>query len=337
MLTDLVLKDGNVITMNPSQPHAEAIAIKNDRIVKVGTNDEVALCIGKNTKIISLMGRTVVPGFIDTHAHVADFGRLARIDLKGVKSIEEMKSRTRESVQKASEGKWILGHGWDQTSLREKRYPTLSDLDEASPDNPIVLYHKFERICALNTKALEIAGITKETKSPTGGIIEKDAETGEPTGILHDSATDLVWKVIPEPTEEEIIEATTLACERFVKAGVTGVHWMVSSSREMQMIQRMRKENKLPLRVYIIIPANLMNNAKGLDSNKDFGDNEVRIGGFQIFADGSLAARTAALFQPYSDDPSTTGRLLCSQEEMNALAIKICKSSLQLVIHAMGD
>ena len=323
--------------MNSSQSRAEAIAIKDDRIVKVGTNEEITQCIGKNTRVISLKGRTVVPGLIDTHAHVADFGRLARIDLRGLKSVEEMKSRIREGVQKAPEGKWILGQGWDQTNFGEKGYPNLSDWDEASPHNPIVLYHKFERTCILNSKALELSGITKETKSPPGGIIDKDVETGELTGILRDNATDLVWKIIPDPSEEDIIEATTLACEKIVKAGVTSVHWMVSSPIEIQIIQRMRKENKLPLRIYMIIPVNLMDNVTGLDSGKDFGDNLVRIGGVQIFADGSLAARTAALFQPYSDDSSTIGRQLCTQETMNALAIKICKANLQLVIHAMGD
>jgi predicted amidohydrolase YtcJ len=248
-----------------------------------------------------------------------------------------MKSRIIEDVQKAPKGKWILGHGWDQTLFMEKRFPNRLDLDEASPNNPIVLYHKFECTCILNSKALELTGITKETKSPIGGIIDKDVETDELTGILRDSATDLVWKVIPEPSEEDMIEATTLACGKIVKAGVSSVHWMVSSPIEIQIIQRIRKENKLPLRIYMIIPVNLLDNATSSDSGKDFGDNTVRIGGVQIFADGSLAARTAALFQPYSDDPSTIGRLLCTQEEMNTLAVKICKANLQLVIHAMGD
>jgi predicted amidohydrolase YtcJ len=337
MLADLVLTDGNVLTMNPHQPHAKAIAIKNDRIVKIGTKEEMTLCIGKNTKVISLRGRTVVPGLIDTHAHVADFGRMTRIDLRDLKSAEEMKSRIKEGVHEAPEKKWILGHGWDQTSFKEKRYPNLSDLDEASPKNPIVLYHKSERTCILNSKALELAGITKETKSPLGGIIDKDAGTGEITGILRGNATDLVWKVIPEPSEEDIIQATILACEKIVKAGVTSVHWMVSSLIEIQIVQKLRKENELPLRIYMIIPANLMNDAAGLDLGEDFGDNIAKIGGVQIFVDGSIAARTAALFHPYSDDPSTLGKQLCTQEEMNALAVKICKANLQLVIHANGD
>jgi|SRR3990170_8632970 len=135
MRADLVLTDGNVLTMNPPQSHAKAIAIKKDRIVKVGTNSEISQRIGKNTKIISLKGRTVVPGLIDTHVHVADFGRFLQwVDLKDVKSIQEMQSRIRKRAQRIPKGKWIIGHGWDQTRFTEKRYPNLLDLDEASPD-----------------------------------------------------------------------------------------------------------------------------------------------------------------------------------------------------------
>jgi predicted amidohydrolase YtcJ len=338
MWADLVLTDGNVLTMNPSQSHAKAIAIKKDRIVKVGTNEEISQWIGKNTKTISLKGRIVVPGLIDTHVHVVDFGRfLEWTDLKGVKSVEEMQNRIRKRAEKLPKGKWIIGHGWDQNSFTEKRYPNLLDLDEASPDNPVVLYHQFGRMCVVNSKALELAGVTKETSTPSGGKIDKDAETGAPTGILREDATDLMWKIIPEPDEEEIMEAASLACATIVEAGVTSVHWMVSSLKEISIIQRLRGENKLPLRIYIIVPANLLDNVPCLGSCKDFGDDVVKVGGVMIFADGFLAARTAALLQPYSDDPATKGMLLKTQEEMNALVSKVHKANLQVIIHAMGD
>jgi len=338
MWANLVLMGGNVLTMNPSQPHAEAIAIKKDRIVKVGTNEEISRWIGKNTKVIELKERTVVPGFIDTHIHVVDFGRfLTWIDLSGVTSIEKMKRRIRKRAQETPEGKWILGHGWDQTIFIEKRYPSILDLDEASPDNPVVLYHLSGRMCVANSKALELAGVTKETSAPSGGNIEKNAETGEPTGVLRENAMDLVWKIIPEPVEEEIMEAACLACEKIVEAGVTSVHWMVSSSTEIQIIKRLRAENKLPLRVYIIASANILDHKTDYDSCTGFGDNLVRIGGVNIFADGFLAARTAALHEPYSDDHTTKGRLLYTQEEINALVVKAAKANFRLVIHAMGD
>jgi predicted amidohydrolase YtcJ len=338
MSADLALLSGKVLTMNPSQPSAEAIAVKSDKIVKVGTNEEITQHIGKNTKVINLKGKTVVPGFIDTHIHVADFGRfLAWVDLRDVKSIKEMQNRIRMRAKSTPKRKWILGHGWDQTRLIERRSPTLLDLDEASPDNPIVIYHQCGRICAVNSEAIKLAGVTNETRNPPAGDIDKDAETGKLTGILRENATDLVWKVIPEPGEEENMEAIGLACEKIMEAGVTSVHWMVSSATEIPIIQRLRLENKLPLRIYIIIPVNLLSNVTGSGLFKDNVDNLVRIGGVEIFADGYLSAKTAALLQPYSDDSATSGELLCTQEQMNALAVLIHEARLQLVIHATGD
>lgn len=338
MLADLALMNGKVLTMNPKQPYAEAIAIKNDTIVKVGTNEEINRWIGKNTKIIRLKERTVVPGFIDTHIHVGDFGRfLTWVDLRGVKSIEQMQRRIRRRAHKTPRGKWIIGHGWDHNHFMEKRFPNLSELDEASPNKPVVLYHQFGRICVVNSKALELACVTKQTSAPSGGKIGKNAETGELTGVLQDNATDLVWKMIPEPTEEEIKKAAGLACEKIVEAGVTSVHWIVSSTMEISIIQRLLLENKLPLRIYIIIPVNLLGDLTDLTSFKDFGDDKVRIGGIEIFADGFLAARTAALKEPYSDNPASKGRLVCTPEEIERLVVEVYKARLQPLIHAMGD
>jgi predicted amidohydrolase YtcJ len=338
MWADLVLADGNVLTMNPSQSHAKAIAIKKDRIVKVGTNKEISRWIGKKTKTINLKGRTVVPGLIDTHVHVADFGKfLTWVDLRAVKSIKEIQTSLKKRAQKTPKGKWIIGHGWDQNCFSEGRLPTHHDLDVASSDNPVILYHQCGQLCVVNSKALELAGVTKQTSVTPGGAIDKSAETGELTGVLRDDATNLVWKMVPELSEEELVDAAGLACETIVEAGVTSVHWIVSSLTEISIIQRLRVENKLPLRIYIIVPANLLDSVLRLGSCKDFRDNVVEVCGVMVFADGSLAARTAALLQPYSDDPATKGKLLCTQEEMNALVGRVHKANLQLIIHAMGD
>jgi predicted amidohydrolase YtcJ len=334
MWADLVLMDGNVLTMDSSQPSAEAVAVKKDRIAKVGTNKEIRQWIGDDTKVINLQGRTVVPGLTDSHIHVGDFGKfLMWIDLKDVNSIEETQQRIRERTQKISKERWIIGSGWDQTRFAEKRYPNRQDLDEASPDNPVILYHQCGRVCVVNSKALKLAGVTKETGAPPGGKIEKAAESGEPTGILREKATDLVWKTIPEPSEEEVIEGANLACKKIVEAGVTSIHWIVTSSTEISVIQRLRAENKLPLRVYTIIPANLLDQTNSSGS----GDNNDRNLGVKVFVDGSLAARTAALREPYSDDSESKGQLLYSQQELDALVAKVHKANFRLVLHAMGD
>lgn len=332
---DLALTGGNILTMNPSQPCAEAVAVRGGRIVKVGTNEEISQLVGEDTGVIRLNGKTVVPGFIDTHIHVADFGWLLTwMKLDDVNSIKEMQSNLRKRVQETPKGKWIIGRGWDQTRFAEKRLPSRFDLDVASPDNPVIFYHRSGQMCVVNSKALELAGVTRQTSPPPAGMIDKNAETGELTGILQGNATNLVWKVIPEPIEEELVAAAGVAYEKIVEAGVTSVHWMVLSSIELSVIRKLLVRKRLPMRVYVIVPVNLLDRIadfKSLDSSA------LKVGAAVISADGYLAARTAALLQPYSDEPATSGNLLCTQEEMNTLANKILKMGLQLVIHAVGD
>jgi predicted amidohydrolase YtcJ len=338
MLADLALINGNIITLNSFQPSAEAIAIMKAKIVKVGTTMEINSWIGKDTKILDLQGKTVIPGLIDSHIHVFDFGKfLTWIDLKSVNSIKELKRSLRERAQNIPKGRWIIGNGWDQTRFVEKRYPHFQDIDEVSPDNPVVLYHQCGRVCVVNSKALELAGVTNETVSTSGGTIEKNSETGEPTGILRENATDLVWKTIPEPSEQELIESANLACEKIVEAGVTSIHWIVSSPTEISIIQRLCLENKLPLRVHIIAPANILHQLDILGSLLDFRDNTKNTLAVMVFVDGSLAARTAALSEPYIDEPATNGQLLYSQEKLDALVANAHKAKFRLVMHAMGD
>jgi predicted amidohydrolase YtcJ len=335
MLADLALINGNVITMSSSQPTAQAVAIKKQHIIKVGTTSEVKQCVGNQTTVIDLLGKTVVPGFTDCHIHVGDFGKfLAWIDLKDVKSIKELKTKIKARTQQIPKGRWVIGSGWDQACFVEKRYPTVHDVDVTSPDNPIVLYHQCGRVCLVNSKALELAGITNQTVAPQRGVIEKDQKTGEVTGILHETATDLVWTKIPEPTEDEAMEACVLACQKIVEAGVTGVHWIVTSVTEVSVIKRLLKENKLPLRVYPIVSANILDQIKEGCSSLCSGGTRW---GLKVFVDGSLAARTAALSEPYSDDNVTRGQLLYSQEELNRLVAKGYTSGFRLVMHAMGD
>jgi len=336
MFADLVLNNGNILTMNSIQPSAEAIAIKNDRIMKVGTNTEISSLIGEVTKVINLQEKTVVPGLTDSHIHVGDFGKfLTWLDLNDADSIKAVQQKIRERAQKIPEGRWIIGSGWNHASFAEQRYPTFRDLDEASPDNPVILYHQWGRVCVANSKALESAGVTKDTVSPFGGTIEKDSGTGEPTGILRENATDLVWTIIPEPSEEEIIESAGLACQKIVEAGVTSIHWIFTSATELAIIQKLQAENRLPLRVFLIAPATILDQLDA--SPMDLDDETEKPLGIKVFVDGSLAARTAALTEPYVDDQTTKGQLLYSREELNTLVARAHKAKFRLVIHAMGD
>jgi len=338
MWAEMVLFNGKVITMNPSQPSAQAVAVKNGEILAVGLDTEIKPLIGEKTKIIDLRGRIVLPGFIDTHIHVTGFGRsLAPIDLRDVNSIEELQKRLAEQVQKLPKGRWITGRGWDQERFAEERYPTRWDLDEASPDNPVVFTRVCGHMCVTNSKALQIAKIAKQMIPPPWGQIDKDAETGEPIGILRENAMNLVLNLVPPPSEEELVEACGSACQKAAKAGLTSVHWIINSTNEIRAINELRRRDELFVRVHILVPSELLAQLTGLGLYTGFGDAFVRIGSLKVFADGSLGARTAALRESYHDEPTTKGLMHYSQEEMNALVLKAHTAGLQLAMHAIGD
>ncbi len=327
---DLVLLNGNVITMNSKMPSAQAIAVKGDRIIYVGSNQEVKLYIGELTRVIYLDGKTVMPGFIDTHIHVVDYGRmLTWIDLQNAFSIRYVQTLLTEHIKDLTSDKWVLGKALNPDGLLEKRLPTCQELDNVAPDNPVVLYCQSGQICVVNSKTLNIARINQQNNVG----IERDL-LGKPTGILRDQATNLVWSVIPEPTQQELYKATELALEKIVQVGITSVHWIVLSEIEISIIQKLIETDFLPVKVYLIVPTNLLDLA--LQKLKPLENDRFKLGGAIIFVDGYLASRTAALLEPYSDS-STEGKIFCQQNKGIMFADKIQKANLQLIIHAVGD
>jgi predicted amidohydrolase YtcJ len=338
MQPDTILVNGTIVTLKPSNPHAQAVAIKNNRIIKVGKNREIEPLIKEGTKVIDLKEKAVLPGFIDTHIHITGFGKtLTQINLRGIQSIKEMQEKLEKRVERAKKGEWILGRGWDQDRLKEKRYPTRWDLDKVSPNNPVVFTRVCGHLSVVNSRALEKASVTAEAAPPLGGEIDKDPKTGEPTGILRERAMDLVHRVIPESSERQLMEACGLACRKAVEAGLTSVHWIIYSRAEIRVIKKLRAQNKLPLRVYILIPVEFLDPLIRLGLSTGFGDDVVRIGGVKIFADGSLGARTAALHESYSDDSSTRGMTLYSEEKLEEMIMKTHRAGIQLAVHAIGD
>ncbi len=334
MSADIALVNANVRTMNPRQPTAQAVAIKKNKILKVGTTQEIKKLIGKDTKIINIDGKTLVPGLIDTHIHVADFARcLMWLDLSSAESIKDLQTLLKEKAKQTPHGKWIVGRGWNENRFKEKHLPTLGDLDEAAPDNPIILYHGAAYICAANSKALALAGVTSQTTPPSGGTIDKTA-AGELTGIFRDSATNLVWQAVAEPTAEELADSAALACQKIVEAGITSVDWIILQENELTLIQTLCAQGKLPLRVNVIVPFELLKCTSGFKSPDSL---KLRLGGAIIFTDGYLDSKTAALMQPYSDDSSNSGKMLCTQQELSAWVEQVLALGLQPVIHAMGD
>jgi len=333
----LVILDANVLTLNFKQPKAEALAIQDEKIVAVGSNKQIQRYISKETKVIDAKSRTVVPGLVDCHVHMTGFGMsLEGLNLRNVKSIREMQQKLQGYADENPEKKWILGGRWDQEKFAEKRYPTRWDLDKAVADKPVFLLRVCGHIGVVNSKALLLASITRETVVE-GGQIDLDMTTSEPNGILRENALELIWKVTPKPTTKELEDACLSACRKAVESGLTGVHWIVNSAEEIGILQRLCSEGKLPLRVYIGIPVELLDEIVNLGLITGFGNDMLKIGFIKILADGSLGACTAALKAPYSNRPETRGIMLYNQKTLNMLVLKAHKAYLQLAVHAIGD
>ncbi len=335
MPADLALVKGNVRTMNPHQPLAQAVAIRGNRIVKVGSDEDVKRLVGKATKVVDLGGKTVVPGLIDTHIHVTDFGRcLLWLDLTAAESIVDLQRRISEKAKETQVGKWIIGRGWNESRFKEKRLPNASDLDAAAPDNPVILYREAAMTCAVNSKAITLASVTEQTAVPSGGAVDKNPKTGKLTGIFRDTATSLIWQAVPEPTVDELVDASALALQKIAEAGITSIHWILISQGELGIVQRLDAEGKLPVRVNVIVPYEFLKETDGFQS-KD--PSMLHVAGVFITTDGYLDSKTAALTQPYSDDPANSGKMLLTQQELAASVAKVLGLGLQPVIHAMGD
>ncbi len=324
--------NANVKTMNPQQPTAEAVAVVGNRIIKVGSNSEIQQFIGESTQVLDLEGRTVLPGLIDTHIHVADYGRcLMWLDLSNAKSIAELQQLIKDKTKHLLKGKWVIGQGWNETRL--KRTPTLADLDEAAPENPVILYREAAMTCAVNTKALEAAGVTEQTPIPSGGSADKTSD-GKLTGVFRDNATSLVWQAVPEPSQAELLEATAEACQKIFQAGITSLNWLVIAETELPLIQLLHMQGRLLFRVNVIVPEAM------LEKTADFKTRDpsvLRVGGAFVVSDGYLDSKEAALSKPYSDDPSNSGKMLLTPEQLAASVKRAVAFGVQPVIHAMGD
>jgi len=333
---DTVIVNANVVTLKDEESRAEAVAIRDGRIVAVGSNAEIRKLIGDETRVLDVGGKTVVPGFFDCHVHMIGFGQhMQMLDLRNIGSIEEMKRKIREYADQHPERGWILGGRWDHELFKEKRFPTRWDLDEALQEKPVFLIRVCGHVGVANSKALELAGIGKET-TVEGGSIDRDV-SGELNGVLRENALNLVWRVVPKPSMAELEEACMKACQKAVENGLTCVHWIVDSADEIRIIQKLYSEGKLPLRVYLGIPVELLDELVRLGLVTGFGNEMVRLGFVKILADGSLGARTAALKQPYADRPETCGMLIYSQRKLNRLVLKAHRAGWQLAVHAIGD
>ncbi len=343
MAADLVLTNGHIVTMDPRQPEATAVAIRGNQVLAIGNDEEVHDLLSNDGEWIDLNGRAVVPGLVDAHVHFQGFSIFRqRVDLDaGKRFFEEVLNRIAAmpltiKVSGVRNGQqWLQGRGWAQDSWRERVFPTAALLDQILPDRPACLHHKSGHAAWVNSKALKIAGISAATQDPTGGQIQRNAE-GKPTGILFEDAMNLVTDLIPKPALDEISTAMLDAQNYCWQVGLTGLHDFDGRSC-FQALQTLHHRDHLGLRIVKNIPVQRLDHAVGVGLRSGFGDDWLRIGGVKIFADGALGPRTAAMVEPYENDPHNYGIVVTDKEEMMTYASRASANGLSVTTHAIGD
>lgn len=344
MKPDTILINGNIFTMNDGLPHAESVVIKDGHIVYVGDNSTALSWKENDTEIIDIEGKTVLPGFIESHAHPTDYGlNLLELDCRPSEtpSIEDILKKVKETADRLPAEQWIRGWGWDDSRMIEKRYPTRWDLDKVAPNHPVILERTCKHMAVCNSKALEISGIHEATPSPDGGYIERDAETGELTGLVQEKAQGMV--AVPKYSIEDMIKGMELAQKDFAKWGVTTIHDMALQKDYFRAYQEMNQKNKLQVRVRPWFWAIDQNGYQGcfdevlaLGIQSGFGDDMLKIQGMKFMLDGSIGGKTAAVEEPYENDDSL-GILYDHVEHFSPYVKKAIEAGLRVAIHGIGE
>lgn len=330
--------NGKIYTVNEKLPFAEAVITQGEKIVFVGSQRDAEELIEKNTKKIDLKGRLMLPGFIDNHTHFTHGGfYLLGIDLRPAKSTQEFKQLIKEYVNQ-HEGKWVTGGYWDHEQWEINNLPTKEMIDEFSPNTPIFISRFDGHMALANSYALKLAGITKDTPSPEGGLIVKDKKTGEPTGILKDLAKDLIDSIIPEPSLEEYKQATLRALQEARENGITSIQ-DITYKNDLTTYQNLEKEGLLSCRIYTRLPLSEYKDLVNSGIQVGSGSDKLKIGSLKEFADGSLGSSTALFFEPYDQDPSTCGLAMdvVTDGRLKEWSLDADKNKLQISIHAIGD
>ena len=331
--------NGKIYTVDARSSIAEAVVIENGRILFVGSTPEARTAWSDSrTKMVNLEGKLMLPGFIDNHTHFADGGMyLSGIDLRGAKSTTEFKSILKKYAD-SHKGEWIKSGNWDHESWEVKDLPTKEMIDDLTKDSPTFIDRFDGHMALANSKALTLAGITKDTKSPDGGEIVKNPKTGEPTGVLKDAAMSLIYSIIPALTPEQKIKYVQRALQEARENGITSVQ-DITFQPDLIAFQTLEKEDKLTCRFYTRLPIDSYQNLVNAGIQVGFGSNKIKLGSLKAYADGSLGSSTALMFKPYDQNPNTTG--LASDIIINGNLTKWAtdadKNHLQLSIHAIGD
>jgi len=339
---DMALTSGKIVTMDGEESIREAVAVKFGRILAVGTNDQIEDLIGGDTVVIDLGGRTVIPGLIDSHCHIVSSGarRVMSVDLSeeaGVGSITDIQERLAERAGNTPKGEWVTGYKEDDSKLAEKRHPTRWDLDEASTEHPIIISTVGGHFSVANSLAFERAGVTKDTPDPVGGKFDRDPETGEMTGGLHETAVRVIRPEGPaEPTREQAREGAREILEECASVGLTCVYDMVRKP-EIRAVLDLKNRGELPIRVRMDATIELFPELEKLGIYRGLGDDWVKLCGLKFFFDGAISARTAAVSEPYLNRPDFYGVMATTKEIATKTLTEAYEEGYRISAHANGD
>lgn len=339
---DTIFTGGTILTMDPRYPKAEAVAVCGERIMAVGTRQEIEELAGPDTKTIHLDGKTMIPGFNDSHSHLLQYGlELVTVDLtpEVCPSLEVMKQRIAQRAAESKPGEWIRGWGWDETRMAEGRMPTADDLTEAAPNNPVMITRTCYHMVVANRMALELGGVTNSTADPQGGCIVRDAN-GVATGLLQDDAQNFVKGVIPPPEKEDLKKALALSSKVFNSCGITSTtdgSTLLEIRGEIPAWCEASESGLLTVRTSALMAPVVADRTRELGITSNFGNDMFRFGCVKFFMDGSLGGMTACMTKPYLVPPYGTGLIYMEQEELDEKVKSAHDAGYQLSIHGIGD
>jgi len=336
---DLLLLNANIITMNPRQPTAEAVAIVDGRFAWVGSSVDAKTLYPNAADTLDLGGATVLPGIIDAHGHLMNLGEsFLKLDLKGVSTPQEAARRVKDKAATLRSGEWILGWGWDEGKWATQ-YPTHELLTEAAPTNPVFLTGLHGFAAWVNKRALLVAGINKDTRDPENGKILRDVKTGEPSGVLINRAQDLVASHVAPLDLDSVKIALDLAARECLRNGLTSVHEARVTPIMLQAFREMVKKDRLSVRIYAMLDgANSTLIDEWLKRGPEVDpQHRLTIRSVKVFADGALGSRGAALFEPYSDATETKGMFTTNEAALSDITRRCFGRGFQVATHAIGD
>ncbi len=348
MSAEVILWGGNILTMDPRRPKAQAVAIKSGRFLKVGRDAEIKALAGGKTKTIALQGRTVTPGFIDSHQHLSQEGtNLLQIDCnpKLCRSITHIQRVVRKEGKRKPSGEWIRGVGYDDTKTVDQRLLNRGDLDEVSPDHPVFIQHVSGHWGVTNSKGLQAGGVAEDSPDPKGGAYGRDPRTGKLNGILYEQAEfAYIFEgmtgqppIIPPFSLKDRIKGLRIACDQYLASGITSVNDALVSAMTLNTYQEVWKKRELRLRVYMLITYEYLPHLQALGLKTGFGNEWLKVGGIKIIADGAIAGRTAFLSAPYIGTQNKGILVAESEEALHESILRGHQAGFQVCVHANGD